>query len=454
MKRLSLFITLLLVPVAMADVVHLKDGSKVEGDVKKRPDGYVVITREGKYFRLKPDDVKSIELSTPVKVDDKVAAERLASLRRSVEYVPDVHQIIERYQRYIEQNLGSPSEKEARLDLAVWQDRVDRGLVKVGSKWLTQEEKAAVQEKVIGVADSARKLLREGRLNDAEKTLDQALTEDPQNVAALYLRGLLQYRQEQIQPARKTFETVNALLPNHAPTLNNLGVILFRQNQLPGALNFYDQAMLAAPQEKLVLNNVAEALYAMPQEQQLAAAVQKAGRHFTEQDTDLARKLAEQGLHRWGATWVTAQQLEQLEAAEREVRDKLDQLSADFDATKVRIANIDRDIEANERAMRRLEATSYVRDAYGNIYQTVLPSSYEELHRDSEKLGRERSEAYSKLDNLRAAARAVQQRLPVPKYTGIQRLIDVEGTPVLPPIQVPGAAPTTAPATQPTAHGV
>src|SRR5207244_394714 len=117
----------------------------------------------------------------------------------------------------------------------------------------------------------------------------------------------------------------------------------------------------------------------------------------------------------------------ELQAAERATKDKLDQLSSEFDAVKVRIDNIDREVGENERAMRQLEASSYVRDYTGNIYQSTLPPTYYQLQDDQRKLQRDRDEQYQRLEKLRQSARAVQADLPVPKYSGLQRVIDVEG---------------------------
>ena len=163
-------------------------------------------------------------------------------------------------------------------------------------------------------------------------------------------------------------------------------------------------------------------------------------RRFTEQDEDLARELEQQGLHRWGATWVTSEQLEQLKQAEREAKDKLDQLASEFDAVKVRISNIEREIEENERAMRRLETSAYVRDLNGQIWQTALPPVYGDLQADNRKLQTERQQQFVQLDKLREQAKAVNRNLPVPKYSGIQRMMDEAHAPVIGP-----AAATTAP---------
>ena len=60
----------------------------------------------------------------------------------------------------------------------------------------------------------------------------------------------------------------------------------------------------------------------------------------------------------------------------------------------------------------------------------------------------------AEIDRLRREAKRVNQDLPTPRYTGVQRLIEVEGTPLLPPTDPgePAAQPaSTAPAVKPAA---
>ena len=452
MDRLTALIVLALAAsVASADVVLLKDGTTLEGDVKRSPDGYKVTQPDGTQKLLAFDEVKSIELASPPPLTAEAAKEKLASFRRSVEYVDEVDKVIERYERFIEQNAGTVMEGEARQDLAVWQGRRDKGLVKFGSRWVTPEERAELQEQAFRQADAARRALKQGKLQEAESLINQAIAEDPQNAAAHYLRGLLHFRQDRLMPARRGFEVANQLVPNHAPTLNNLAVVLARQNQHPAALNTYDQAMVASPKNKDVLNNVAEALYGMPDNVRGSTIAQRVLRRFTEQDEDLARELRPQGMHRWGATWVTTEQLEQLKQAEREAKDRLDQLASQFDAVKVRISNIEGEIAENERAMRRLETSAYVRDINGQIWQTALPPIYGQLQADNRKLTAERQQQFAELDRLREQAKAVNRNLPVPKYSGTQRMMDESQAPVVGPAPTPTTAPATTPATTATA---
>src|SRR5688572_7845234 len=89
---------------AGADVVQLKDGTTITGDVKKTPTGWVVIDDKGKSHPVAADVVRSIE-PTRSNVDARIVAmDRLASLRRSVENLSDVKAVIDRFETFLEQN--------------------------------------------------------------------------------------------------------------------------------------------------------------------------------------------------------------------------------------------------------------------------------------------------------------------------------------------------------------
>ena len=261
---------------------------------------------------ISADRVESIELRP---ADSPSAAEdRLASLRRAVENISDLKVIISHYEAFIQDNPQSKAATEAEIELADWRDRQARGLVKVGSNWVTPEEKAENDHKADLVAVDVRQLLLAGKLKDASDAIEKTLLVSPQNISLLYLRGVVAYRQEQLLPARKAFEAVHALSPNDGPSLNNLAVITWRQNNLMVAMNYYDQAMVSAPMSRQILDNVAEALNSLPPERRKTPLIEKVVRHFNEQDSDLQKKLADQGLSRWGSSWVTDSQRVKLDA--------------------------------------------------------------------------------------------------------------------------------------------
>ena len=211
---ICIVVALLTCAGALADVVTLKDGTKIEGDVKKTDGGWTVTTRDGKVVNVTAEQVKSISVGGAVGSNGKDAAAEamsgLLSLRRSVENVSDLKQIIDRFKKFIDTHKDTPAAAEAQKDLAVWQDRLDRGLVKLGSHWVTAEERTKMADQAQALAEQARDMMLHGRVRDADPILQQALDADPQCVPALYLRGVVLYQNNKIVDARKMFETVNS----------------------------------------------------------------------------------------------------------------------------------------------------------------------------------------------------------------------------------------------------
>jgi len=389
---------------------------------------------------------------------DDVALARLTSLRRSVESLSDPRVVVDRYRQYLELNDGTPAAEQAREDLKLWQERADRGLRKHGDRWLAPEEFEQVTLSQTRAALEARALIKAGRTRDAETLLRRVLSDDPANIAALYLLGVIQFRQDQLAPAKRSFEQVLQAVPQHAPSLNNIAVVLFRQRQYGASLNFYDQAIAAAPGQRDLLDNVAEALEAAPDEVRKGLAGQRLSRRFAEQDPTLQRDLSEKGLFRWGSTWIDRAELERLQETEKQINQRLADLDRDREITQQRIQRINRDIEANEQTLRTIEQQSWVRTPEGRMIRVAYPPAYYDIQRDIRRLTSERDELQLRIDALREESARTKQSLPKPKFTGVQQLIGEDGVPLdesalrklLPRQPVdPAPEPTTQPAPQP-----
>ena len=430
MKRPSLLVwSLLALPgFALGDVVHLKDGSRLEGEIKRAGDEYIVTEQGGKVTHVPSEKVGSIEVKP--QLGDDAAMGRLQSLRRAAENLPDFKQILERYKTFLDQNANTPAAIEAKADMEMWQDRQARGLIKLGDKWITPEERDALRGQSSQEAIRLHDMLKQGRLKEATPILDKALAVDPQSMSLLYLRGVLAYQQEQLPPSRMAFEAVVALAPDHAPTLNNLGVILWRQNAIGAALGYYDRALLAAPGSRDILDNIAEALNALPKEQRETPITKKLVRHFKEQDDEAQKKQAAKGMYRWGSSWVNEKDLAKLQDQEKAIKDKLDVMSQDFDTLAKRITAIDRRIAEDQQELAQIDSQSYAQGADGRFVRLPYPPRYYTVARDIDALKAERADRVADQERLRKAAKQLQQQLPVPKYTGIQKLIDADGMPL------------------------
>jgi tetratricopeptide (TPR) repeat protein len=438
MRVRTLLAVMFLAFPAWGDVVRLKDGTSITGDIKKAADGWFVTDAHGKVTHVSADSVQALELA-PRGAPKDVATSRLISLRHSVEALGDLKQIIDRYQKFIDQNKAFPAADDARKDLAVWKDRLARGMVKVGANWVTPEQRSTLQEKALLEADQARELLKQNKVRDADAAVAKALEVDPTNVSALYLKGLIAYKQDQIPAARKAFEAVRELMPDHGPALNNLAIILWRQNQQMAAIAVYVQAMQAMPVNRQLLNNVAEALNGLTDDQRRSQLGQKAVKTWTEQDAQLQQLLMSKGLYRWGATWVNKEQYDKLQAAEKEVKDKISKLESDFADAKSKVDTINAQIRQNQDAMRYMEQQRYLTDNTGRTVTYPLPPQYWDYDRANRRLDVQKKEAIASLDAMRAKAQTLKDQLPVPKFTGAQLVMGVEGTPAIAPVDHPTA---------------
>jgi Tfp pilus assembly protein PilF len=357
---------------------------------------------------------------------------KLATLRRSVENLPDIDQVIERYERFIDQNKETTIAAEAARELATWRERKAEGFVRVGNEWVSPARHAEMLEKAATTLGEIRDMIREGRYRDADAAVGKLLAVDPNNASAHYLRGVLANKQGEIGVAKRHFERGRELLDDHGPTLNNLAVILWNQKQPAAAIALYIQAMQSSARNRQVLDNVAEALHALPPDLRDSANAKKAEAIFAAQDAELQKQLEPEGLYRWGATYINRDQYEAAMKAQEQVQARIQQLDQEYRRIESRIREIDATIARNEDTVVQIDRDrGRIDPVTGRIYRLPRPSIYYDLKRENDKLELEQRELASKLDGLRDRARAIERESPHPQYTGKQRLIEVEGTPLV-----------------------
>lgn len=429
---------------AWADVVHLTDGTSVEGQIRRTADGYQVTSPDGKVSIVSFDRVQSLEVKKGP-VSAQTAQEMLGSLRRSVVNLSDPKQVLERFQSFIKQNPNTPAAQEAEKDLAVWKDRVSKGLTKVGEEWVTPEQLAELKAKAQEAADELRPMIKAGQINQARPILEKALAASPQNPSLLYLKGLLLFGQNQTPEARKAFEGAAEQAPDSAATHNNLAVVLWRQRQQMSALLEYDKAMVANPQNKTILDNVVEALHALAPDHRTNALTRKVIDRFREQDAALGRAMAEKGLYRWGSEWLPEKEYNKIQKVKREIDQKKESIRKDITDTQARMLQIERGINDDQTTMNAIAQESFQQDpATGRMVQYPLPQRWYDLQRDINSLKSEKILKGRQMLELQKMYADQDRFLPMPRYSGIQKMVDADG--------MPGGSPgSPAPSTQPAA---
>jgi Tfp pilus assembly protein FimV len=120
----------------------------------------------------------------------------------------------------------------------------------------------------------------------------------------------------------------------------------------------------------------------------------------------------------------------------------VDNLQQQYDSLQGNINQIDTQIQQNQIQMDRLQAASIITDRNGNTINLPLPQVYYDLQADNQRLTTQKAGLVQQQNGLRDRAAQVQQGLPVPKFTGAQQIIGVDGVPIR---DTSANAPTTTP---------
>jgi tetratricopeptide (TPR) repeat protein len=427
MKYLPAWVLLMATAVACGDVLILDDGSRVEGKAHKQGDQWIVTDSTGHETAVDPGRIKSFQLTGSAS-GPAAAQDRLATLRTSVENLSDIHEIIDRYNRFIKQSGGSPLVAAAQDDLAMWQRRLDDDYKKIGGRWLTPMERQVLAGNEAQAAATIGDMIRHGQNEQAMAALNRALTDDPDDPSALYLRGILLYQNGEVPSARTDFEHVAKTMGDHAPTQNNLGVVLWRQQLFGAAMGAYLKAMIARPLDLTIVNNVAEAVHSIPPDYQSSVPAQRAIKMFADQEKELEKSQEANGLYRWGSGWVSADRLAKLSTEKAANESQLASLHAQEDQVLTSLASNQAQINSTQAEINLYSPPSPT--GYGTGHGATVPPDFYFVQQDMVNLNNVKAVETEKLIKVREQIKKVEQNYSVVEFTGVQKLFGPEGTPI------------------------
>ncbi|HUB24701.1 MAG TPA: tetratricopeptide repeat protein [Tepidisphaeraceae bacterium] len=138
-----------------------------------------------------------------------------------------------------------------------------------------------------------------GDLTEAEKLYRQVLTEDPKNVDALTLMGIMAYQAGNPSAAIGLIQNAIAIRPTEAKCHLHLGIALENAGRLPEAIAAYNKAIQLQQPYPQALCNLGKALERVGQTDAAIAACQEAARqapNLPEAHTYLGIALSRKGL--------------------------------------------------------------------------------------------------------------------------------------------------------------
>jgi S1-C subfamily serine protease len=199
---------------------------------------------------------------------------------------------LDRYREFLAGVELTPRQKQVVEDRQkVWQDRIDRKLVKLGADWVSLYVAKETAKKADALIDEAFEKIKAADFKRAHILLEQAAKQDPSGIRADYYLGMLNSPNfwNYAVSAEKYFERAHRRAPSNAAISNNLAISKVKMGRFPEAIDLWSEALRNSPEAPEVVHNLGR-FTAAANTGRLAGAKTVAKRSATIVDRALAEK--------------------------------------------------------------------------------------------------------------------------------------------------------------------
>jgi S1-C subfamily serine protease/TolA-binding protein len=163
------------------------------------------------------------------------------------------------YQDFLAAMQLSPKQKEKVLARqSVWQERVDKKLVRLGTEWVTLDRAKATAKAANEFIEQAFKKIKDGDFKRAKDQLDKAVKQDPSGVRADWYLGMLNSANfwNYAPAAENNFERAHKRDPENPGISNNLALSRVKMGHWGEALDAWADALRYAPEAPDTVHNL------------------------------------------------------------------------------------------------------------------------------------------------------------------------------------------------------
>jgi S1-C subfamily serine protease len=163
------------------------------------------------------------------------------------------------YREFLAVRQLSAKQKEKVLDRKkVWQDRVDRRLVRLGTDWVSPEKAKATARAADEFIGQAFEKIEKGDFKRAKDLLDKAVKQDPFGVRADYYIGMLNSTNfwNYAPAAESSFERAHKRDPENPGISNNLALSRLKMGHWGEALDLWAEALRYVPEAPAIVHNL------------------------------------------------------------------------------------------------------------------------------------------------------------------------------------------------------
>ena len=168
-------------------------------------------------------------------------------------------QAVQLYEQWMHQHeIGDEYKQTVKERYDTWQARSDEKLVRLGTKWVTTEDREAASRNAEKLLVSASQEMRKNNSSRALQLLGHASKANRNGIAADYLAGLYYTVCGLNNPenAERYFKQVLVRSPGHSGALNNLALTAAKLEDFGQAYELWARAIQIAPHSPRITHNV------------------------------------------------------------------------------------------------------------------------------------------------------------------------------------------------------
>lgn len=197
----------------------------------------------------------------PAAAGEAVADKDLSRLESDAKKCKTAKEAAALYQAFLgARKLTESQKKKVEADAAGWNDRATKGIVRIGTKWVSPDEAKAISKSADELIKKGLELTKLSNFEAAKKLFEKASNVDQNDIRADFILGLLNSGLGEVawhpQSAEKHFTVCLRRNPSHISVLNNLGLAEVKTKQYSNALDHWATALKLAPNTPAVTQNL------------------------------------------------------------------------------------------------------------------------------------------------------------------------------------------------------
>ena len=277
---------------AQADVVKLKDGTVLEGEVKKMGGSYQIRTKDGQYRLIKAADIESVTTddlgsgaaggsgnrppsssgSPSPSTSGSGYTQAYYDLKKRIDALDQPVKAVTLWEQHLlRKDISAGERSTAEAELLKWKKLYSDGAEKIKNKWMSGEELKKIKDEANSLVDKAMEQERSGQVLDAIKNYKQAIIIYPNSFRAHYRLGYIKFAEgagqmggnTSLRESERHLRAALRLEPELPAVLSSMGAGLFALGKYEEGVEYMWKAVKKA-ETPLVVGNLLGALNAVP----------------------------------------------------------------------------------------------------------------------------------------------------------------------------------------------